>query len=74
MRYHSEKQQKSRTSANNEESGLEDEDIDEEEEVMHCLIEGGADPNQLSFTSRTSPLFEAIRLGKEKRAEILIGA
>jgi ankyrin repeat protein len=73
---YSEKQQKLKLSGASESGGgLEAEggEMDDEEEVMHCLIEAGADPNQLSFTSRTSPLFEACRLGMERRAEVLIG-
>jgi ankyrin repeat protein len=71
---YSEKQQKAKLSSDAEgEVEVESEQMDDEEEVMHCLIEAGANPNQLSFTSRTSPLFEACRVGMERRAEVLIG-
>lgn len=70
---HSEKKKKLKGLFGNGEREVESEEMDQEEEVIHCLIEAGADPNQLA-SSYYSPLYEAIRLGMEKRAEVLIGS
>jgi len=51
-----------------------EEDILIAEEIIACLLEGGANPDYYFSTTSNSPLFDACRFGLNDRAIALIAA